>query len=66
MIVRYGASMEMKKKNYIAQLRYYTNCRTTIPVQAYTPEEAKEKAIEQFKRWNDGEPKHLLDIEIKP
>lgn len=58
--------MEMKKKNYIAQLRYYTNGKTTIPVQAYTPEEAIQEAQKKFKQWNDGEPRHLLDIEIKP
>ena len=61
-----------KPKCFRAICRYTTECLNTIPVLAFTKEEAEEKAKEQFERWNaewiskqHGNPKNLIDITIQ-
>ena len=55
----------MKLNNYIIECRYYTVGKTQIPVKAFTPEEAKTKAIKQFKVWNKDEPKKIIGVKVK-
>ena len=59
-------------RRYTAVCRYFTECYTRIPVEAYSEEEAKQQAQEKFERWNDdwitkdhGNPKRLIEINVE-
>lgn len=59
------------KKHYNILCTYATECTCIRPVDAYSEEEAKAIAAQQFKEWNadwvnkeHGNPKHLIGVKV--